>query len=67
MIPIILATVACSNWTQADYRELDKPVSQAFRRLLALLSKSSKEMLYLSTTHSGIGLPHLSDKAQVAE
>ena len=30
LMPIILATAACSNLTLADYRELDKPFSQEF-------------------------------------
>ena len=65
IIPIVIATALCSNWTLKQYRELDRPFSAAYRRLLCLPDKFPTSLIYLPLTEMGIGLPRFSDKAQL--
>jgi len=65
IIPIVTATALCSNWTLKQYRELDRPFSAAYRRLLCLPDKFPTSLIYLPLTEMGIGLPRFSDKAQL--
>ena len=54
-----------ANWSLAQYRRLDTPCSAAYRRILALPKKFPTALLYLSKQYCGIGLPRLSDSAQI--
>jgi len=65
LIPIVLTTASCANWTLQQYRELDTPLSRAYRLILSLPSKSPESILYIPKSEMGIGLTRLSDKAQV--
>ena len=65
ILPIVLATATCSNWSLRRYRALDKPLSHAYRIILALPSKFPESVLYLPRKLLGIGLPRISDKAQL--
>jgi hypothetical protein len=47
IIPIVIATALCSNWTLKQYRELDRPFSAAYRRLLCLPDKFPASLIYL--------------------
>jgi hypothetical protein len=40
IISIVLYTAVCSNWTLAQYRKLDVPFSQNYRKILCLTKKS---------------------------
>jgi hypothetical protein len=65
IIPIVLYTAVCSNWTLAQYRKLDVPFSQNYRKILCLPEKSPTALLYLPQSMAGIGLPKVSDLAQI--
>ena len=65
LIPIIMTTATCANWTLAQYRALDVPFSRAYRILLALPARSPDAILYMSKKDMGTGLPRVSDKAQI--
>ena len=65
LAPQILPTAMCANWSLQQYRALDKPLSSAYRILLALPKHFPTALLYIPKTQMGIGLKRLSDKAQV--
>ena len=65
LLPIFLATAKCANWTLKAYRELDVPFNDAYRRILALPKTVPVTLLHLPTSHGGMGLTRLSDRAQV--
>ena len=65
ILPIILYTALCSSWTLAQYRDLDTPFNQTYKKILCLPTKLPTALLYLPTTLGGIGLPRASDKAQL--
>jgi hypothetical protein len=55
----------CSNWTLDQYRRLELPFTQAYRKILCLPAKFPTEVMYLPTSMAGMGLPRLSDIAQI--
>jgi hypothetical protein len=65
LLPITLNTALCANWTLDEYRALDAPLSKAYRTLLSLPRTFPEALLYLPQSKMGIGLPRLSDKAQI--
>ena len=65
ILPIILHTAQCSNWSLAQYRSLDKPFTKAYKIILVLPSHFPTALLYLPLDKGGIGLPRLSGRAQV--
>ena len=65
LIPRIMATAVCANWTLKQYRALDKPFSSIYRLILGLPRNFPAALLYLPRAQMGIGLPRLSDKAQI--
>ena len=65
LIPQVMATAVCANWSLAQYRALDKPLSQMYRIILGLTPKFPAALLYLPKSSMGIGLPRFSDKAQI--
>ena len=65
ILPIVLYTALCSNWTLLQYRALDQPFSQTYRKILCLPAKAPTAMLYLPSSMAGIGLPRVSDQAQI--
>ena len=65
LAPQILPTAMCANWTLAQYRALDRPLSESYRILLALPRHFPTALLYVPKTLMGIGLKRLSDKAQI--
>ena len=65
ILPIARYTAMLANWPLARYRQLDRPLSAAYRRILALPKKFPSSLLYLSKQRCGIGLPRLSDSAQI--
>jgi hypothetical protein len=65
LMPIVMSTASCANWTLAQYRALDSPFSRAYRMLLALPAKSPEHILYAPKKLMGVGLPRFSDKAQI--
>ena len=67
IIPIIVAQAICSNWTLKLYRQLDKPLTRAYRLLLGLPRGFPDALHYLPHDMGGIGLPRLSDRIQVAK
>jgi hypothetical protein len=56
ILSIILATAKLANWTLTAYRELDKPFTQAYKRIL--------DLPYLPTSLGGMSLSQLSDLYQ---
>jgi hypothetical protein len=64
IMPEILYTAQVANWSLAQYRTLDKPFSDTYKKLLSLPRKSPATMLYLPTNLCGVGLPRVSDLAQ---
>ena len=65
ILPIILHTAQCSNWSLQQYRELDKPFTKAYKSILVLPVHFPTALLYLPLDKGGIGLPRLSDRTQV--
>jgi hypothetical protein len=65
LMPIVLATATCANWTLKQYRTLDLPFSRAYRIILAFPMKAPDFILYMPQSEMGVGLPRFSDKAQV--
>lgn len=65
LLPQVLATAICSNWSLKQYRDLDKPLSKIYRILLALPAKFPQALIYLPKSLMGIGIARLSDKAQL--
>ena len=65
IIPIILHTAQCANWPLRVYRLLDKPFTKAYKTILILPQHFPTTLLYLPTDHGGVGLPRVSDRAQV--
>ena len=65
ILPIERYTAIVANWSLAQYRKLDRPLSTAYRKILALPTTMPTALLYLPTKYCGIGLPRLSDQAQV--
>jgi hypothetical protein len=43
----IFATAKLANWTLTAYRELDKPLTQAYRQILALPPNFFTTLLYI--------------------
>jgi len=64
ILPIVLYTAQVSNWSLEQYRSLDVPFTQTYRKLLALPRTSPNTIIYLPTQYCGIGLPRVSDLAQ---
>ena len=64
IMPIVLYTALCSNWSLAQYRLLDKPFTYHYKKILCLPATSPGEMLYLPSSMAGVGLPRPSDRAQ---
>ena len=48
ILPIARYTAMLANWPLARYRQLDRPLSAAYRRILALPKKFPSSLLYLS-------------------
>jgi hypothetical protein len=65
LIPIVMNTALCANWTLKLYRELDIPFSRAYKILLGFPKTFPDALLYIPTSSMGVGLPRFSDKAQV--
>ena len=65
ILPVARYTAIVANWTLAQYRALDIPLSSAYRRILAMPKKFPQALLYLPITTCGMGLPRLSDHAQI--
>jgi hypothetical protein len=65
ILPIILHTSQCANWSLSQYRDLDKPFTQAYKTILVLPRHFPTTLLYLPLDKGGIGLPRLSDRTQV--
>ena len=65
ILPIALYTATSANWTLAQYRELDKPLSAAYRKILSMPAHCAESLLYIPQSKCGIGLPRLSDRAQM--
>ena len=65
IMPIILYTAVCSNWTLKQYRKLDAPFTATYRKILCTPAKAPTAMFYLPQTMAGIGLPRVSDRAQI--
>ena len=65
LIPIVMNTAICANWTLNQYRELDTPFSKTYKLLLSLPRTFPSAILYLPRSMMGVGLPRFSDKAQV--
>ena len=65
ILPNILYTAVCSNWTLDQFRQLDLPFSQTYRKILCLPAKAPTALLYLPQSMTGIGLPRVSDLAQI--
>ena len=65
LLPTILTTAIVANWTLKQYRALDTPLSRAYRLILAFPANAPEHILYMPKTEMGVGLPRLSDKAQV--
>ena len=64
ILPIILYSAQVANWTLAQYRNLDAPFTDAYRKLLSLPKKSPQAIIYLPNKYCGIGMKKLSDLAQ---
>jgi hypothetical protein len=64
ILPIILATAKLANWTMTAYQELNKPFTQAYKRILAFPLKIPTTLFYLLTRLGGMGLPRLSDRSK---
>jgi hypothetical protein len=66
IISIVLYTTAiCSNWTLAPYRKLDVLFLRNYRKIFCLPEKSQTALLYLPQSMAGIGLPNVSNLAQI--
>jgi len=65
IIPIVLYTAQVSNWSLAQYRGLDAPFTETYRKLLSLPRHSPETIIYLPSRYCGIGLPRVSNKAQI--
>lgn len=65
VLPITRYSAMVANWTLAQYRDLDRPCTRAYRKILALPNKFPAALIYLPKNQCGIGLPRLSDAAQV--
>jgi len=65
ILPIARYTAIVANWSLAQYRKLDRPLSSAYRKILALPTTMPTALLYLPAKYCGIGLARLSDQAQV--
>jgi hypothetical protein len=65
LIPIVMNTAICANWTLNQYRELDTPFSKTYKLLLSLPRTFPSAILYLPRSMMAVGLPRFSDKAQV--
>jgi hypothetical protein len=63
--PLILHSAQCANWSLQQYRQLDKPFTAAYKTILVLPIHFPTELLYQPSTNGGVGLPRLSDRAQV--
>jgi hypothetical protein len=55
IILIILYTAQVSNWLFKQYRSLDAPFTENYRKLLSLLKKT-EAIIYLPNKFCGIGL-----------
>ena len=64
ILPIILYSAQVANWTLAQYRNLDAPFTDAYRKLLSLPKKSPQAIIYLPNKYCGIGMKKLSDLEQ---
>ena len=67
IIPILLARAVCGNWSLSNFRKLDKPLTRAYRLLLALPAKFPNALFYLPHQYGGNNLPRLSDLAQTTK
>ena len=65
ILPVILHTAQCTNWSLAQYRKLDVPFTRAYKTILVLPIHCATTLLYLPATSGGVGLPRLSDRVQV--
>lgn len=65
ILPTLIARAICGNWTLSTYRQLDIPLNRAFKLLLAIPRSYPVALLYAPTSHGGVGLPRLSDSAQL--
>jgi hypothetical protein len=65
ILPVILHTAQCANWPLRLYRLLDGPFTKAFKTILILPQHFPTALLYLPIGHGGVGLPRVSDRAQM--
>jgi len=65
ILPTILHSAQCANWPLKWYRLLDKPFTKAYKTILILPKHFPTALLYLPSESGGVGLPRVSDRAQV--
>ena len=65
ILPIILHSAQCANWSLKQFRSLDTHFNKAYKTILILPVHFPTTLLYLPTDKGGIGLPRLSDRAQI--
>ena len=63
--PIALYSACCMDWPLAAYAKLDAPFIHAYRRILSLPERTPTALYHLPPELCGIGLPCMSDMAQV--
>ena len=65
ILPIVLHTAQCANWSLLQYRNLDIQFNRAYKTILILPTHFPTALLYLPSAKGGVGLPRFSDRAQV--